>query len=311
MLTERQMKYLLTVAEEQNITVAARKLYLSQPALSRLLLNLEKELGTRLFVRDHGTLRLTQTGKIYLKGCRDILQINKAMEREISDQNGSCGGKLLVATSALMGEFLLPRILNDFEQKYPHVELELVEARASSLLDLVESGKVDLAISYNNDHPALNSMVLYREPLYVQVPPFFAAEHPELHPGTQNPPLQPQMLDGQPFIALRKGTGMYKVTEEFLHRFSITPSRVIETDNLHIANILARLNRGFTLIPIIATHRFFYNDEESVYCTLNNATVERTIYVCTRRDEYRTEAERYLLGLIGAAFTAQQEASCG
>lgn len=308
MLTERQMQYLLTVAEEQNITAAARKLYLSQPALSRLLLNLEKELGTKLFIRDHGTMRLTQTGKIYLKGCREILAINKSVEREISDQTGSCGGKLLVGASALMGEFLLPRILNDFEQKYPHVELELVEAKASSLLDLVESGKVDLALSYDNDHPELNYMVLYREPLYIQVPPSFAAEYPELHPGTQNPPLRPQTLNDRPFIALRKGTGMYKVTEEFFRRFGITPSRVIETDNMHIANILVRLNRGFTLIPVIATHRFFYDEAESIYCAMSNGAIERTIYVCSRRNEYRTEAERFLLGLIANALSSQTRA---
>ncbi len=177
------------VAEEQNITAAARKLYLTQPALSRLLLNLEKELGAKLFIRDHGTLRLTQTGEIYLKGCRDILQINKSMEREISDRNGSIGGKLLVGVSTVMGEFLLPRVLNDFEEKYPRVELEFIESGANGLLNLVASGKVDMALSYDNDHPELNYMVLHRDPVRVQVPPYFAAEHPELHPGVENPPL--------------------------------------------------------------------------------------------------------------------------
>ena len=87
MLNEKQMRYLLTIAEEQNITAAARKLYLSQPALSRMLLELEKELGAPLFVRDRGILRLTQIGEIYLKGCREILNIDQSMVREISDRN--------------------------------------------------------------------------------------------------------------------------------------------------------------------------------------------------------------------------------
>lgn len=308
MLTEKQMGYLLTIAEEQNITAAAHKLYLSQPALSRMLLELERELGTPLFVRNHGKLNVTQAGEIYLRGCRRILQINQSVEREISDRNGSQRGKLLLGVSALTGEYLLPRILNGFEREYPHVQLEMLEARACDLPDMVANGKVDFAVVYENDHPDLNYMVLQHDPVRIQVPPAFAAEHPELHPGLNEFPLTPQMLNGQPFITLRKETGMYKVTEEFFHKFGVTPTRVRETDNMHIANILVRLNRGFALVPNIAIREFFYNDEKSAYCTMAGAAMERTVYACSRRNEYRTEAERFLLRLIAKAVAAANRA---
>lgn len=67
MINEKRIQYLLTVAQEQNITTAAKKLYISQPALSRMILDLEQELGTPLFIRERNALRLTQAGAVYLR----------------------------------------------------------------------------------------------------------------------------------------------------------------------------------------------------------------------------------------------------
>lgn len=237
------------------------------------------------------------------KGCRSILQINQSVEREIADRNGSLHGKLLVGVSALMGEYLLPRILNNFEHAYPHIDLELREARACDLQDLVAAGKVDRHHLRRKQPPGLR---LSR-----------AAPRPRPHPGTalfcrrapRDPPRQrfsadAQMLNGQPFITLRKGTGMHQVTEAFFEKFAIMPGRIRETDNIHIANILVRLNRGFALVSNMATRNFFYNDAESAYCTMASSMIERTIYACSRRNEYRTEAERFLTSLIASTLSA-------
>ena len=69
MINEKQIEYLLTVAETHNITAAAKKLYISQPALSRMILDLEQTLGVSLFVRDRGNLHLSQSGEVYINGC--------------------------------------------------------------------------------------------------------------------------------------------------------------------------------------------------------------------------------------------------
>ena len=115
MINEKRIQYLLSVAQEQNITTAAKKLYISQPALSRMILDLEQELGTPLFIRERNALRLTQAGAVYLRGCRQILAIDRSVKREISDLLSSRRGKITLAVTALTGEFLLPRILNAFE----------------------------------------------------------------------------------------------------------------------------------------------------------------------------------------------------
>ena len=155
MINEKRIQYLLTVAQEQNITTAAKKLYISQPALSRMILDLEQELGTPLFIRERNALRLTQAGAVYLRGCRQILAMDRSVKREISDLLSSRRGKITLAVTALTGEFLLPRILNAFEAEYPNVKLELYEEKMRFLNEAVKNGKADLALVRSPNDPEL------------------------------------------------------------------------------------------------------------------------------------------------------------
>lgn len=85
----RQLEYIIAIAEEGNITRAAGKMFISQPALSQLLKRLENSLGSKLFVRDGKSVRPTTAGKIYLNGARAILNIEKAMERKLKEPETS------------------------------------------------------------------------------------------------------------------------------------------------------------------------------------------------------------------------------
>ena len=192
MINEKRIQYLLTVAQEQNITTAAKKLYISQPALSRMILDLEQELGTPLFIRERNALRLTQAGAVYLRGCRQILAIDRSVKREISDLLSSRRGKITLAVTALTGEFLLPRILNAFEAEYPNVKLELYEEKMRFLNEAVKNGKADLALVRSPNDPELTYELVMENPVYVQVPPFYFRKKAGYRPGTQNPPLHPR-----------------------------------------------------------------------------------------------------------------------
>ena len=81
----RQIEYILQIAEENNITKAAEKLFITQPALNQQLLKLEKELGTPLFHRSRSNWRLTEAGEIYVRNAKQILQIKKNTYEQIRD----------------------------------------------------------------------------------------------------------------------------------------------------------------------------------------------------------------------------------
>lgn len=85
----RQLEYIIAIAEEGNITRAAERVFISQPALSQVLKKLENSLGSPLFVRDGKSVKPTTAGKIYLNGARAILNIAKAMERNLNESEPS------------------------------------------------------------------------------------------------------------------------------------------------------------------------------------------------------------------------------
>lgn len=298
MINEKRIQYLLTVAQEQNITTAAKKLYVSQPALSRMILDVEQELGAPLFIRGRSALRLTQAGEVYLRGCRQVLAIDRSVKREISDLLSSRRGKITLAVTALTGEFLLPRILNTFEATYPNVKLELLEERMKFLGDLVKDGKADLALVRKQEDTDLSYELVMENPVYVQVPPFYFKKKAGYRPGTQNLPIIPSELNDQPIVLLKKGRGLREEAERLFLQYQINPSEVIETENIHLANTLVQLNKGFSFIPDFAVHGFFSDDAASVYCRLSGYSFVRPLYCCYSKNRYLTQAERFLLNLI-------------
>lgn len=358
MINEKRIQYMLMVAEEQNITSAARKLFVSQPALSRMILDIEQELGLPLFIRDRGAVRPTQAGEVYLRGCREVLAIDRAVKREISDLRSSRRGKITLAVTALTGEFLLPRILSDFEAAYPGVQLELLEARTLVLSELVKSGKADLALVRKQETSELSYERVMENPVYLQLPPFYVeacggVARAQLHdeaarsqmtdaepetedgrqihglsrpaqvatetgdgqmeggvepsparcsfrPGTGNPSISPQVLNGQPVVLLKEGRGLREETDRLFLQYGITPSKIVETENIHLAHQLVNLNKGFTFIPDFAVHDFFHDDAESIYRQLDGYTMTRPLYACYARNRYLTAAERHLIELIAA-----------
>lgn len=298
MINEKQIYYLLTVAEEHNITAAAQKLYISQPALSRMILDLEHALGTSLFIRNRGNLQLTQAGEVYLRGCKDVLAISKSVSKEISDLSDSRSGRITLGLTSVTGEFLLPAILDTFEQEFPHVELVLIEERMSVLQEMVKSGKADMAFVYQTDDSELEYRLILENPIYLQVPPFFMKGQSIWKPGSQNPPILPEALSGQPMILLKKGRSMREMADRLLMQFQITPGKVIETENIHLASSLVNLNKGFTFVPSIAMHHFSGSDNTSFYCQVKDYPMKRSLYCCYRKHGYLTVGERFLINMI-------------
>ena len=298
MINEKQIHYLLTAAQEHNITAAARKLYISQPALSRMILDLEHTLGTPLFIRDHGNLYLTQVGEIYIRGCKDVLAVSRSVEKQISDINDSQSGQIRLGVTSLTGEFLLPFLLNTFEQQFPHVELVLIEERMSTLQEMVKMGKADLAFVYQTNEQDLGYRMVLENPIYLQVPSFFMKGSNVWKPGTDNPALSPSSLSGQPMILLKKGRGMREAADRFLMQYQISPSRIIETENIHLAQSLVTLDKGFTFVPSIAIWQSRPNDSAGFFCEIEHYPMYRSLYCCYRKYGYLTEAERFLINLI-------------
>ena len=153
-MNDRQLRYILTVAETRNISAAARKLFISQPSLSAMILNTEEQLGAPIFDRSTTPLSLTRAGECYIDAAKQILAIERDMMRKIQETTEHVSGPLSIgcssATSSLMMSVFVPR----FAKLYPDVKLTIIEDHASMLGDLLQRGEADLLVTpsiFTND----------------------------------------------------------------------------------------------------------------------------------------------------------------
>ena len=296
MLNEKQIQYLLMVDETRNITEAARRLYVSQPALSRMILDIEKSLGIQLFVRDRGDLHLSQAGEIYLSGCRDALAIRNGVIKKINEINEGQNGQIVFGVTNLTGEYIVPQILDVFMQRFPGVEIVLVEDRMNILQQKVRAGKIDIALVYHTDVDSLEYEKLIDNNVYVQVPPWFAQEQGWDKSLSKGRTIDAHFMDRQSMILLKKGRGMREISDQFFEHFQINPEKQMETDNIHLAQHLAQIGWGFTFVPEIAIRHKLRHNVKNVYCTeIQEWPMQRTLYCCHRKTEYLTSAEQFLV----------------
>ncbi len=173
----RHLRYFVAVAEERGFSRAARRLHVAQPALSRQVRELEEELGVRLLHRDSHSVRLTESGEIYLERCRSILdQVSRAGDEVRRAARGEIG-KLSVAFIGSLGHELLPLVLQRFRQHHPEVLLELHETSPGDQLEQLKEGRLDVGFVGMADSPPGGSVeveTLLEEPLVVALP----ADHP-------------------------------------------------------------------------------------------------------------------------------------
>ena len=141
-----QLKILHTISNEGSFKKAAEKLYISQPAVSIQVQNLERQLNTPLFYRDKRKARLTETGQLLLKYCDRILSLCEETCRALDELNALQSGALIIGASQTTGTYLMPRLIGIFRHKYPQIGIELQVHSTRKISGGVADGKIDLAI---------------------------------------------------------------------------------------------------------------------------------------------------------------------
>ena len=129
-----QLKILHTISNEGSFKKAAEKLYISQPAVSIHIQNLEKQVNTPLFYRDKRKARLTETGKLLIKYCDRILSLCEETCRALDELHTLDSGGLTIGASQTIGTYLMPRLIGVFKQKYPQIGIELQVAEALNVV---------------------------------------------------------------------------------------------------------------------------------------------------------------------------------
>ena len=304
MFHEKYLRYFLTVCEEKNITAAARKLELAQPALSRIIRELEQEAGLPLLVREAGGVYLTQAGEINARSARQVLAAYQEGQREIHDIRDSHTGQVRLGLSRISSEVLLPVILEQFRKQYPQVELQLTETWIRELNPLLHQGKLDLSLTYEDTDPELEYQPLLTDPIYLEAPAFFYEKQGNWSYGSTNVLPDVSLLEHMPFILLKPGRGMRFQADSLFREAGLHPRVILETDSVTLSHRLVLANQGFALIPRMAL-QILRKKNRAVFYQLPAFPLRRTLYLARRRGAYQTRAMEALARLIRSSVTGK------
>lgn len=142
----RVLKYFLAVAREENITKAAESLFLSQPALSRQLMQLEEELGAKLFVRGQHSITLTEEGMFLRRRAQEIIDLAEKTQAEFQGNDENLSGTIAVGSGELAAVSVLADLIKSFNEKYPDVKFDLYSSDTDHIKERLERGLLDLGI---------------------------------------------------------------------------------------------------------------------------------------------------------------------
>ncbi len=142
----RVLNYFLMTAREENITRAAQVLHVTQPTLSRQLMQLEEELGVKLFARSSHRIILTEEGMLLKRRAQELLSLADKTKAEISHKDEDVTGEIAIGCGELISMTCLARMQMEFYQQYPGVHYDIYSGNADGIKERIENGLLDLGL---------------------------------------------------------------------------------------------------------------------------------------------------------------------
>lgn len=146
MIETRLLQYFLAVARELNITKAAEALYISQPTLSKQMMELEQQLGKQLFIRGKRKLTLTEEGNFLRSRAQEILKLMDTTEAAFHTDETTLGGHVAIGCGETIAMDQIAALLADFHSQYPDVQLHTHSGDADIVLERLDKGLVDMGL---------------------------------------------------------------------------------------------------------------------------------------------------------------------
>jgi DNA-binding transcriptional LysR family regulator len=241
----QQLEHFREVARTEHFTKAAKRLNMTQPALSRSIGRLEEELGVRLFDRSGRTVQLNKFGKMFLSRVdRAFREIDQGIQ-ELRQMNDPYAGSVSLGFLLTFGFSTLPDIISKFNRIYPNVEFKLHQNTAPVLADQLARGEVDLCLLHPlEDQRGWVWNKLFEEELFIYVP--------VSHRLADQSAVRLAMFAGDPFIGFKKNYGMRVITDRLCREAGFAPQIKFEGDDVATAAGLVSAGLGVALLPDFA-----------------------------------------------------------
>lgn len=287
-----RLKTFITVAEKSSFSEAAKRLFVTQPTITSQVKALENELDTKLFERTTKKVEMTQAAKVLLAYAKDIVQMNDAARKEISQMESLSYGDLRMGCSLTIGEYYLPAFLKRFNKAYPLIQIQVSIANSTQIMERIEDQVIDVGLietRIEDDH--------------IQMEPFLEDELVLIAPPdylTDGNTITLEQIQQTPIIFREEGSGTREVMRHYLQQTGLSEDDLnilMELGSTEAVKAVVESGLGVSFISKKAIQKEEKLGLLKAY-TIKGLKLNRHFYIAYRRNHVlKTATERFLESL--------------
>jgi DNA-binding transcriptional LysR family regulator len=215
-MADRRLQVFHAVARQLSFTKAAEQLFMTQPAVTFQVKQLEEHLNVRLFERSLGKITLTPAGELVLLYAEKILVLTEEMEIRVGELTNVVSGPILLGASTTVAEFFLPQILGEFKALYPHVQLRMTVANSDTIESKVAEHLLDIGLIESASRlPTVASTICCEDVMVMICAPKYHL--------AQASTVTAQQIALEPFISRESGSGTREFTDQYFQQNKLSP----------------------------------------------------------------------------------------
>lgn len=242
MSTLSEFQLLSVLATEMNMRKAAERLFVSQPALSQRLQTIEKEWGTKLFIRSQKGLTLTPAGELVIEFANEVLGKEEKVKEAIHGLDLEVYGTLKIAVASIVGQNWLPKVLKKYMNRYPHAKIALITGWSSEISKALYEDQAHIGIIRGTPEWKGVKMHLFEDSLYLVDKVITSPEQ--------------VLKTDRPFIQFKSDSNYFQEIQDWWYRnFQTSPKRTLVVDQIETCKQMALNGIGFAILPAITLNQ--------------------------------------------------------
>ena len=287
----KDMRAFFAIVEEGNISHAAQRLGIAQPALSRQMKHLEEKLHVKLFERGSRRIRLTEAGQVLYSRVENILGMVDGTVREITEIGSGTKGTVRIGTITTSGAMILPDLIAEFRKIYPDVTFEIWEAEGARIIELLDSRLIEIAITRTQvDNLAYETLVLPNEPLVMVMNSANVC-------GRKADTIKLTELRKKPLIIpLRWKSNFIAACK----KLEFEPNIICVSDSIVQDLLMVKMNLGIAMIPV--SSKRLLTDGNLVYKRLGEPEITTHTVVAWRKNQTLSTSCQNFIALFKEMF---------
>jgi len=308
------MEYVYAVYQEGSISAAAKKLFMTQPALSMAIRRVENKLGETLFDRSQHPLQLTSVGKIYIQKYREIKYLERELDNQIHDLHKLQQGELVLGGTQFILSYVLAPVFAEFSKQYPNISIQILETRSDRAMQLLLDGRIDTCLRCSTPPPTITPIdFAFQDHLLIAVPKHYLAQY-DLPPGAltldmvrqdaylsdAHPGISFEHLGKLPYVLLSDGNNLRSRFLALCQEHGVTPNISIESEQLTTSFYLANSGLGATCASVMMIKKSI--SDNLVFYKINSPLLVRDFYFAGRHKGYVSKATTRFIRLCQAHY---------